>query len=101
MACITTKHKSLFNGQNLNGWYADVPAMDNDPEVNSPFVVRDGLLVSLGEPRGHLITEDTFSNYRLELEYRFAGEPGNCGVLVQPPHHVPFTICFLSRLKYR
>lgn len=73
---------SLFNGKNLNGWHVDVPAMDENPEAKNPFIVRDGLLVSLGEPRGHLITDDKFSNYRLEVEYRFAGEPGNCGVLV-------------------
>jgi len=23
-----------------------------------------------------------YQNYRLEVEYRFAGKPGNCGVLV-------------------
>ncbi len=47
-----------------------------------PFIVRDGNLVSLGQPNGHLITDQEFENYRLEVEYRFAGEPGNCGVLV-------------------
>lgn len=40
------------------------------------------MLVSLGTPEGHLITDSSFDNYRLEVEYRFAGEPGNCGVLV-------------------
>lgn len=60
----------------------DVPAMDEDTTVRKPFIVRDSLLVSLGTPGGHLITDSTFSNYRLEVEYRFAGEPGNCGVLV-------------------
>src|SRR5690606_40668106 len=39
-------------------------------------------LVSLGEPRGHLITDKEYENYRLEVEYRFAAKPGNCGVLV-------------------
>ena len=73
---------SLFNGRDLTGWHADVPKMDNDPSVKSPFLVRDGKLVSLGTPGGHLITDDTYQNYRLEVEYRFAGVPGNCGVLV-------------------
>ena len=40
------------------------------------------MLVSLGTPRGHLITDNMYKNYRLTVEYRFAGEPGNCGVLV-------------------
>jgi hypothetical protein len=40
------------------------------------------MLVSLGTPGGHLITDSVFQNYRLVVEYRFAGKPGNCGVLV-------------------
>jgi hypothetical protein len=73
---------SLFNGKDLTGWAADVPAADKDASVPPSFVVRDGLLVSMGEPRGHLITDRSFSNYRLEVEYRFSGKAGNCGVLV-------------------
>jgi len=73
---------SLFNGKNLDGWHVDVPKLDEDDSAINPFIVRDGMLVSLGTPQGHLITDDTHQNYRLEVEYRFAGEPGNCGVLV-------------------
>ena len=76
------KTTSLFNGVDLEGWYWDVPAMDNDPNLNSPFIVRDSMLVSLGRPLGHLITDSSYMNYRLEVEYRFPGKPGNCGVLV-------------------
>jgi len=72
----------LFNGKDLTGWHMDVPAMDENPNLVSPFMVRDGKLVSLGNPRGHLITDKVFRDYQLEVEYRFAGEPGNCGVLV-------------------
>jgi hypothetical protein len=83
MACNTGKNsKSLFNGHDLAGWHMDVPAMDNNPDTIIPFIVRDGMLVSLGNPGGHLITDEIYMNYRLEVEYRFAGEPGNCGVLV-------------------
>lgn len=73
---------SLFNGKNLNGWHADVPALDTGTTVQSPFLVRNGLLVSMGTPGGHLITDSVYSNYRLDIVYRFAGKPGNCGVLV-------------------
>jgi len=72
----------LFNGKDLTGWTADVPARDTDPSLKASFVVRDGLLVSLGEPRGHLLTDAAFRDYRLEVEYRFPGKGGNCGVLV-------------------
>jgi len=73
--------KPLFNGKDFSGWHVDVPAMDTS-DISSPFIVREGMLVSLGEPRGHLITDEVYENYRLEIEYRFTGTPGNCGVLV-------------------
>jgi len=74
--------KLLFNGTDLAGWHMDVPELDKNPDGKKPFVVRDGMLVSLGRPGGHLLTDDEFSNYRLTVEYRFAAKPGNCGVLV-------------------
>ncbi len=73
---------SLFNGKDLTGWHVDVPEMDGNPKARNPFIVRDGKLVSLGTPGGHLITDRKYANYRLDIEYRFAAQPGNCGVLV-------------------
>jgi hypothetical protein len=76
------KSVDLFNGNDLEGWHIDVPEMDKNPQAINPFIVRDGMLVSLGEPQGHLITNKEYENFRLEVEYRFAAEPGNCGILV-------------------
>lgn len=95
---------SLFNGQDLSGWTMDIPARDKaGPEDEATikngiitidthkaewwksipsFIVRDGMLVSLGMQGGHLITENEFSDYELVVEYRFSKTPGNCGVLV-------------------
>lgn len=72
----------LFNGQDLSGWQADVPAKDSNPGAPESFVVRDGLLVSMGSPPGHLLTNEIYRDYRLEVEYRFPGKGGNCGVLI-------------------
>ena len=77
----TGQSRSLFDGVDLAGWHADVPAADTNPSLRA-FTVRNGLLVSLGEPRGHLITDSSFRNYRLDVEYRFSATPGNAGVLV-------------------
>jgi hypothetical protein len=79
---VAAQSKSLFNGKDLTGWHIDVPDMDNDKSLKNPFIVRSGMLVSLGTPGGHLITDATYQNYRLEVQYRFAGTPGNCGILV-------------------
>ncbi|NQU54793.1 MAG: DUF1080 domain-containing protein [Bacteroidetes bacterium] len=73
---------SLFNRVDLTGWHVDVPEMDKNPNAINPFIVRDSMLVSLGTPGGHLITDAIHQNYRMEIEYRFAAEPGNCGFLV-------------------
>lgn len=79
---VTTSSIRLFNGKDLEGWHVDVPHLDKNPDSKPTFIVRDGNLVSLGSPNGHLITDKAYSNFRLEVEYRFAGKPGNCGVLV-------------------
>jgi hypothetical protein len=82
-APITPDRKSpLFNGKDLSNWEPDVPARDRDPNAPASFIVRNGMLVSLGKPEGHLLTRNTYRDYRLEAEYRFPGKPGNCGILV-------------------
>ena len=74
--------KALFNGKDLTGWTMDVPAHDKNSKLPMPFIIRDGMLVSLGKPFGHLLTDKEYKNYSLLVEYRFSGEPGNCGILV-------------------
>ncbi len=81
-SCSSQETTSLFNGKDLSGWHVDVPMMDSIPEAINPFIVRNGMLVSLGTPAGHIITDKEYKNFKLDVEYRFAGEPGNCGVLV-------------------
>jgi hypothetical protein len=73
---------SPWNGVDLSGWHVDVPAADGGKDVDPSFAVRDGLLVSNGKPEGHLISDASFRDYRLTVEWRWPGEPGNCGVLV-------------------
>jgi hypothetical protein len=79
---LSQQPHALFNGTDLTGWHSDVPAADTNPKLANPFLVRNGLLVSPGEPRGHLITDSSYHDYRLEVEYRFPATPGNAGVLV-------------------
>jgi predicted glycoside hydrolase/deacetylase ChbG (UPF0249 family) len=79
---LVGKRKQLFNGKDHSGWFTDVPALDKDPKSQSPFIIRDGNMVSLAHTGGHIITNEVYENYRLNIDYRFAGKPGNCGVLV-------------------
>jgi len=73
---------SLFNDKDLTGWHPDIPAADQKKDLKPSFIIRNGMLVSLGRPLGHLITDKKHSNFKLVAEYRFPGKPGNCGVLV-------------------
>lgn len=87
MLCLTgtlsfAQTKKLFNGKDLTGWHSDVPEKDKNPDIKPSFIVRNGLLVSMGKPQGHLITDASYQNYRIEVQYRFSAKPGNCGVLV-------------------
>jgi len=84
ISCFTAQaqKKNLFDGKSFTGWHVDVPAKDKDPKAPDAFIIRNGNLISLAEPRGHLITDAVYENYRLEANYRFTGKPGNCGILV-------------------
>ncbi|HEB54653.1 MAG TPA: DUF1080 domain-containing protein [bacterium] len=79
-ACSSTR--SLIPDAGLGGWHVDVPAADDDPNIEPSFEVRDGVLISRGNPQGHLITDADYRDYRLVVEWRWPGKPGNCGVLV-------------------
>lgn len=87
---VITASMRLFDGTSLAGWHTDIPDADENPDIAPSFTARDGMLVSLGSPGGHLITDAEHANYRLEVEYRWPGDTGNCGVLVHAstPRHL-------------
>ena len=80
-ACGATS-RSLIPGPDLAGWHTDIPSADGGKELPPSFVVEDGMLISCGNPQGHLITDAVYQDYRLAVEWRWPGKPGNCGVLV-------------------
>ena len=73
--------QALWNGEDLAGWHTDIPAADKS-EVEPSFAVEDGVLVSHGNPQGHLISDASFADYRLTVEWRWPDKGGNCGILV-------------------
>src|SRR6266545_4346064 len=60
--CQQQKTISLFDGKDLSGWHVDVPEMDTNASAKNPFIIRNGMLVSMGIPGGHLITDSAFQN---------------------------------------
>lgn len=88
-ACGTTEKTSdqsdwvsLFNGKNLDGWTPKFNGSVVGENYNNTFRVEDGLLtVSYDQwdefkdyKMGHLFTNESYSNYRVRVEYRFLGE---------------------------
>lgn len=84
LSCSSEKNQTqqIFNGKDLSGWHTDIPEMDTSTSAKNPFIIRNGMLVSLGKPEGHIITDASYKNYRLTVEYRFPSVPGNSGILV-------------------
>lgn len=85
---------SLFNGKDLTGWTPKIRYCELGDNFSNTFRVEDGLLkvrydgpgyAQYGERFGHLFFKDTFSHYRLRVEYRFVGEqcPGGPGWAVR------------------
>ena len=92
------KWVSLFNGKDLEGWTPKIKGFALGENHADTFRVEDGVIkVSYAKydkfngEFGHLFYKNTFSRYRLRIEYRFLGEqpPGgpawafrNSGVMI-------------------
>ena len=63
----------LFNGNNLDGWTI---------ENNGRFSVEDGLL-KIDRGTGWLRSVDTYSDFRLVMEFRFLEADANSGIFVR------------------
>ena len=71
---------SLFDGKSLQGWVQFLP--DPNAEPAKTWMVKDGVIHCTGNPAGYIRTDKKFGNYQLQLEWRWAGSPGNSGVLL-------------------
>jgi hypothetical protein len=88
----------LFNGQNLSNWTFHLKDPAVDP--SSVFTVQNGVIQIKGDPFGYMRTKDTYSEYKLHVEWRYPGEASNSGVFVHA--QLPDTIwlkCFECQLK--
>jgi hypothetical protein len=65
----------LFNGKDLTGWRPVNVAADT-------FSVRDGMIVTTGEPTGFMATEKQYENFIVELDWQHMVEGGNSGLFI-------------------
>ena len=77
---------SLFNGKDLEGWTPKIRYHDLGDNFENTFRVEDGILKvgyagysEFNETFGHLFYQDSFSHYRIRVEYRFVGEQAKGG----------------------
>jgi hypothetical protein len=73
----------LFNGRDLSNW--KVVLEKPEVKLEEVFSVRDGLLVCKGEPLGFIQTDRGFTNFRLEVDWRWTPgkKPGNSGIFLR------------------
>jgi Domain of Unknown Function (DUF1080) len=95
MSC--TKQIALFNGTNLNGWYAFTDKekkTDNPPSV---YTVSDSMIRLNGEKVGYLMSLKSYENFELTAEFRWNTEKQyfrnnnvkNSGIMYHIPTDAP------------
>ncbi len=70
----------LFNGKDLNNWIFKLKDSSFDPAT--VFKVQNGVIHITGNPFGYMRTKDTYSDYKLHVEWRWPSEATNSGVFV-------------------
>jgi len=70
----------LFNGKDLKNWtfFLKDPAVD----PKTVFTVKDGVINIKGDPFGYMRTKESYSDYKLHVEYRYPAELSNSGVFI-------------------
>jgi hypothetical protein len=70
----------LFNGKDLSDWVFKL----KDPSVDpvSVFKVQNGVIHIKGDPFGYMRTKNSYSDYKLHVEWRWPVEASNSGVFV-------------------
>ncbi len=66
--------QDLLSGDDLSGW--KVVLKEDEPAEGPTFSLSDGILQISGQPFGYIRTEEKFSDYVLQLEWRWAGSEG-------------------------
>lgn len=88
----------LFNGENLDNWVFHLRNASVDPAT--VFTVKEGVIHVTGDPFGYMRTKESYSDYILNVEWRWPEEPTNSGIFIhaQPPDTIWLT-CIENQLK--
>lgn len=78
--CAPQLTTSLFNGKDLQGW--EFVLKDGTVDPLTVFTVKNAAVHISGNPFGYMRSKESFSNYKLHLEYSWPEEATNSGVFV-------------------
>ena len=85
---VAAQWRQLFNGKDLTDWSPKIRYHALGENYGDTFRVEDGLMKvrydkydQFNETFGHIFFKESFSHYRLRIEYRFVGQqcPGGPG----------------------
>lgn len=71
MQSAAQNFKPLFNGKNLNGWYSFIKSKGKNNDSNQVFTVNDGILKITGKDFGYIVTEKSFTDFHLVVEFKW------------------------------
>jgi hypothetical protein len=63
--------KPLFNGKDLQGWYSYLRTNGKSNDPDTVFSVDKGLLKITGKEFGYIVTEKSFSDFHLIVEFKW------------------------------
>jgi hypothetical protein len=62
--------KALFNGKDFTGLKAVIGGKEAEPTKS--FTVKEGIIVTSGNPQGYFVTDKGYKNYVLRFEWKYA-----------------------------
>lgn len=68
---LSAQKTALFNGKNLNNWYAFEPASGKHENANELFKIEKHLIRLYGNKPGYLMTKQSFTNFKLTAQFRW------------------------------
>jgi len=77
--CARIEPLELIHANDLDNWEIFLP---DSIESSDVFRVTDNILYIGGIPNGYIRTKESYSSYRLHVEWRWLKEPKNSGVLL-------------------
>ncbi|WP_276504617.1 3-keto-disaccharide hydrolase [Terrimonas pollutisoli] len=63
--------KPLFNGKDISGWHTFLKTKGKSNDPDTVFSVQDGLLKITGKEFGYIVTEKSFDNFHLVVEFKW------------------------------